>query len=247
MRQIVNIKLENDINIYVIANVSKYTEAKTLAIKHSPRLIKDDKLNITSKSKIISHENWEQSRISNSANGNKIYRAMFYLNNITQCVDINAVSIKSAYNNIKIKYGIEENLFMIIYDTSQLIKKKSALEQSKNIYTNVEEVSNLLKITANKVKITDELNTIKTGISILLNMIKDIYTGKYKIPDEQIIATIGCLIYFNEPYTTTQDIIKGANEIDDIGMMKLLISTLEKQLIIYNNYTKQCNKRNTIQ
>jgi hypothetical protein len=239
MRKIVAVRLENDTTINIIANVKKPEEARNLAAKHFARLIGDKNYEITNSSKIISSEDWEQSRVSTSQNGNKLYKVAFYLNNVTQCIDISAVSVKSAYNNVKIKFGIEENLFMIIYDTTQSIKKKSAMEQANIIYRNGAEIGNLLRITANKVKVTDELNLAKPAIVILLSMIKDNYTGKYKITESELISTIACLIYFNEPYTTTQDIINGKEDISDIDMMLFLLNILKEQIYNYKRFEEQ--------
>lgn len=241
MRKIVAVRLDNDTIINIVANVSKPEEARSLAAKHFARLIGDKNYEITNSSKIVSSENWEQSRISTSQNGNKLYKVLFYLNNVTQCIDISAVSVKSAYNNVKIKFGIEENLFMIIYDTTQTIKKKSAMEQSISIYRNNVEISNLLKTTANKVKVTDELNLAKPSIVILLSMIKDNYIGKYKMAENQLVSTIACLIYFNEPYSTAQDIIDGNENISDINMMLFLLNTLKEQLYNYKCFTERNN------
>lgn len=234
MRKIVAVRLSNDTIINIVANVNKPEEARNLAAKHFARLIGDKKYEITKSSKIVSSEDWEQSRVNTSQNGNKLYKVAFYFNNITQCLDVSAVSVKSAYNNVRIKFGIEENLFMIIYDATQSIKKKSAMEQSFKIYKNRLEVSNLLKTTANKVKVTEELNLVKPIIVVLLNMIKDSYTDKYKIAENQLVSTLACLIYFNEPYSTTQDIIKDNENISDVDIMLFLLNTLKEQLNNYN-------------
>lgn len=236
MRKIVAVRLENDTIINIVANVSKPEEARSLAAKHFPRLIGDKNYEITKSSKIVSSEDWEQSRVNTSQNGNKLYKVAFYLNNVTQCIDISAVSVKSAYNNVKIKFGIDENLFMIIYDTTQSIKKKSAMEQSLSIYRNNVEVSNLLKTTANKVKTTDELNLAKTAISLLLSMIKDTYIKKYNLSENQVVSTLACLIYFNEPYETAQDIVNGNENISDIDMMLFLLNTLREQIYNYKKF-----------
>lgn len=247
MRKIVAVRLENDTIINIVANVSKPEEARSLAAKHFARLIGDKNYEITKSSKIVSSEDWEQSRISTSQNGNKLYKVAFYLNNVTQCVDVSAVSVKSAYNNIKVRFGIEENLFMIIYDTTQTVKKKSAMEQSINLYKNNVAVSNLLKTTANKVKTTDELNMAKSAIVLLLGMIKDNYLGKYLIAENQLVSTLACLIYFNEPYTTTQDIVTGNESIGDIDMMLLLLNTLKEQLYNYKCFLdKEENKSKAV-
>lgn len=243
MRKIVAVRLENDTIINIVANVNKPEEARNLAAKHFARLIRDKNYEITNSSKIVSSEDWEQSRVSTSQNGNKLYKVAFYLNNVTQCIDINAISVKSAYNNVKIKFGIEENLFMIIYDTTQCIKKKSAMEQASSIYKNGVDVNNLLRVTANKVKTTDELNLAKPAIAILLSMIKDNYTGRYKIAENELISTIACLVYFNEPYTTTQDIINGKENISDIDMMLFLLNILKEQIYNYKKLGEQNNNK----
>lgn len=234
MRQIVTLRLENNNLINVIADVAKPQDARKIAVDNSARLLGNNSIiMITNQSKIVSSEKWEQSRVSNSQTGNKLYRVAFFLNNVTQCVDINAVSVKSAYNNIKIKFGIEENLFMIIYDMTQSIKKKSAMEQSLGNYRNGAYISKLLKDTANKTKTTEELELAVPTIALLLNMVKDNYTGKYRIAENDLISTIACLIYFNEPYATTQDIISNKEDISDISMMLTLISIMEKQIYSY--------------
>lgn len=132
---------------------------------------------------------------------------------------------------------------MIIYDTTQSIKKKSAMEQANSIYRNGADVSNLLKTTANKVKVTDELNLAKPAIAILLSMIKDNYTGRYKITESELVSTIACLIYFNEPYITIQDIINGKENISDIDMMLFLLNILKEQIHDYKRLSEQSKKK----
>lgn len=233
MRQIVVCKLSNNTNIDIVADVSRPEEARALAAEHSARLIGDKTYEITTKSKIVSHENWEQTRVSSIQGGNKLFKVLFYLNNVKQDINIEAVSVKSAYNNVKLRFGIEENLFMIIYDMTQSVKKKSAIETANLMYKDKEAVAKLLKQTANKVKTVEELLPTRTGIQLLLSMIKDSYIGKHILTPAIMVPTLGCLIYFNEPYNTTQDVIAGKEDIDDISMMKLLLDNLKNVLLLY--------------
>lgn len=240
MRKIVVIKLENNTNINVVADVKKPEEARNLAAKHFCRLIGDKNYEITKSSKIVSHEDWEQSRVSNIQDGNKLYKVAFYLNNVTQCVDVSAVSVKSAYNKVKIKFGIEENLFMIIYDTTQSVRKNSAIETSIKVLENSDSLYKVLKRTADKVKSIDELQKIKPGVGILLNMIRDGYTGKFNIDKNKLVSAVACLVYFNEPYTTTQDIFNNLEDTGDIGIMKMLLTAMKNDLYSYRN---TCSKK----
>ena len=114
------------------------------------------------------------------------------------------------------------------------------MEQSLDNYRNGAYISKLLKDTANKTKTTEELELAVPTIALLLNMVKDNYTGKYRIAENDLISTIACLIYFNEPYETTQDIISNKEDISDISMMLTLISIMEKQI---HNYKKEKESR----
>ena len=136
MRQIVAVRVDNGNLIHIIANVEKPEDARKIAANNSARLIGNKSLMITTKSPIVSSEKWEQERVTPEKYGNRLYKVAFYMDNITQCLDIGAVSIKSAYNNIKNKFGIQDDLFMIIYEMNQSYRRKGAVGIACNILNN---------------------------------------------------------------------------------------------------------------
>lgn len=231
MRQIVVVKLENDTKLNIIDDVEKPEDAKNNAIKNFKRLVGDKSLEVNSKCKIISHEKWEQERVSSNLSGNKRYRAMFYMNGSTQCVDIAAVSVKSTYNNIRIKYGLEDNIFMLIYDMTQLNKKKSATEYARTILNDNTKITEQFKEAANKISDSTKLVKCKQYIKVTYEMFiatnKKAYNGNIVNIMIPILATI---VYYNKPCDYNYDIVKNGESISDEQALMYMIGQIRPYL-----------------
>ena len=155
MRRIVTFKLKNGNSINVIADTTSDKEAKQLAIDNSNRLIREEAFMITKSTPVVHSETWEKGRKTQIQENSKIFNAAFYMNNITQFISIKANSVKNAYITIINKYGIQNNTFMIIYESNQCDKRKSALNESKKVIENEKEIQKICRCAINKSRKTE--------------------------------------------------------------------------------------------
>lgn len=246
MRQIVVVKVDNGTNINIIDDVKKPEEARTHAAENFKRLVGNSNFEITKKSKIVSHEEWKNERISSNLSGNKLFKAMFYLNGSAQCLDVPAISVKGVYNNIKIRYGIEDDLFMLIYDTTQICKKRSAVEEAKLLINNKQQTMELFKEVAKKAistNMSDEhIEELKTALKMIQSYQNNIYVC---LNVNIIISVLTCLIYYVRPCEVDMDLQNGMNNMSDEAVMIWLLNQLVIYVNAYNEWTKTKEKERT--
>ena len=238
MRRITTLKLNNDKNISVVADTSSPNESKKLAIKNSKRLFRDEALIVTKSSHIVSDEVWEKERNSHIQSNSKLYYTAFFLNNVTQMVTINANSIKSAYNNVKIKYGLQDNIFMMIYEATQSNKRKSAVTESKETLNNKDRLRGLFSIALNKIAKT-EYRKYRNDIRSVLSIIRDCVSNRYKYIDtEMIYCATAIIIYFNNPYDYILDISDLTSSMTDKQAIIYLIDNFKNEIHKYEKWEK---------
>ena len=121
MRVIVTAKLNNETLMNVVCIAKSTEDAIKTVIKYSKRLLPDSNLYVLDESQIVNTENWETERISSDQSGKREYLVSFFMDKQAQNLTINANSVKSAYNNIRIKYGIQKDVLMFIYELNQII------------------------------------------------------------------------------------------------------------------------------
>lgn len=238
MRRITTLKLNNDKNISVVADTSSPNESKKLAIKSCKRLFRDEALMVTKSSPIVSDEIWEKERNSHIQSNSKLYYTAFFLNNVTQLITINANSIKSAYNNVKIKYGLPDNIFMMIYEATQSNKRKSAVIESKETIKNKDKLRGLFSVTLNKID-KAEYKKYRNDIRSILSIIKDCVSNRYKCIDaEMIYYATAIIIYFNNPYEYILDINDLTSSMTDKQAIIYLIDNFKHEIYKYEKFEK---------
>lgn len=236
MRRITTLKLNNDKNISVVADTSSPNESKKLAIKNCKRLFRDEALMVTKSSPIVSDEIWEKERNSHIQSNSKLYYTAFFLNNVTQLITINANSIKSAYNNVKIKYGLPDNIFMMIYEATQSNKRKSAVIESKETLKNKDKLRGLFSVTLNKID-KAEYKKYRNNIRSILSIIKDYVSNRYKCIDaEMIYYATAIIIYFNNPYEYILDINDLTSSMTDKQAIIYLIDNFKHEMYKYEKF-----------
>lgn len=243
MRQIVVVKVDNGTNINIVDDVKRPEEARTHAAENFKRLVGNNNYEITKKSKIVSHEEWKNERVSSNLSGNKLFKAMFYLNGSAQCLDVPAVSVKGVYNNIKIRYGIEDDLFMLIYDTTQICKKKSAVEEAKLLVNNKQQTMELFKEVAKKAMSTnmsdDNIEELKTAFKMIQSYQNGIYIS---LNINIIISVLTCLVYYFKPCEFDMDLQSGMANMSDEAVMIWLLNQLVIYVNAYNEWIKSKGK-----
>lgn len=125
MRYIITLKLDDGRLINIIADEAK-DSIKPWYVKHCKELFNGrHELWISSKTEITKEGKWSQDKTVTRQQGTRRYSVAFYLNDVPQLIEINAAGIKSAYNNVKIKYGIDETITMVVFEETQKISEKS--------------------------------------------------------------------------------------------------------------------------
>lgn len=237
MRQIVAVRVDNGNLIHIIANVEKPEDARKIAADNSARLIGNKSLMITTKSPIVSSEKWEQERVTPEKYGNRLYKVAFYMDNITQCLDIGAVSIKSAYNNIKNKFGIQDDLFMIIYEMNQSHRRKGAVGIACNILNNKELTNKQLKIAASKIPKTEYLSKHTSEVKTTFALIRASQSKVYNnIDDKSVLCLMSAIVYFNNPYETEPNINPGLLNMDGESVLIWAIQQNFNEIVKYSSW-----------
>lgn len=237
MRFILNVQLKNGNVMNIVANVHNIDEAKNWAIEYSSRLIPDTNLHINNQCKLISSERWSQDKAMSYQHGNKQFIAAFVMNGVSQYVKIEACGVKSAYNNIKIKYGIQENLNMLIYEVNQVVKKRSAINSGAEIIKDTNKVNMVLSRAHDKIKTFPVLGKYAADITLLIGVIKDYCNGSYRdIPMGTVVALIGTLLYFISPIDFIPDIIPGLGALDEIAVLTWALKQVHVDLEDYSKW-----------
>lgn len=242
MRLIVTTKLQNSNHMVIVGDVQNKEQAKAMAIQLSPRFFADKSLHISKESPIINVEKWSQERGYSYQPGNKTYIVAFLLDNITQILQVEANGIKSAYNNIKVRYGINENLFMMIYELNQVHKRKSSMNVSKEVIRDNRRTTETLNKAADKARETPELGEYIEDLWLLFGMIRDYCNGSYRdIPTGTIIGALACVIYFLSPIDLIPDVVPVIGQLDDITVLIWALKQLRGDIQRYKYWTQNKN------
>jgi hypothetical protein len=260
MRKILTFQLENGKIMNIISSESA-KKAKEIAIKNSKRLFGDSSMYITKQSKLINSEDWEKEKKTNYI-GTKKYMTSFILDNVVQVITIDAASVKNAYNIVRTKYGIQDDLFMAVYEINQKVKTPSPVESvkiskepdSEQIQTqdNTNKVSakSLAKTTlSDDKKFNTVLNAVvnkieqnysdnkktQTNFKMLVAMLNDSYHGSFSsISYSNMISAIACLCYYISPNTIKQDVIQ-SEKVDESNILLAVSTVLSKELQLYES------------
>lgn len=231
MRTIATLRLNSGNLINIVSNLESKEKIREEAAKQSNRLFADKELRITKKTHILSIEDWEKDARVNYQNGNKEFTVAFMLDNIVQVLKVNSSGVKGAYNNIRLKYGIQDDILTIIYEENQRLRKKSAINASRKILSNRNLTYNTINLAANKVKRTQGLNEYKKDLNIVFSMITSVVSGEYANIDlNKIVVAMEYIIYFLKP---TEYFLESNNELNYISALKNIVDYMEEDI---NNY-----------
>lgn len=238
MRRIVTLKLDNGDSIHIVANTNSDSEAKQLAIDNCSRLLRDKRFEIRKNTPIVSSETWEKERRSTDWKNCKVFCTAFYMNNITQFLTVGAKSAKQAYIRIKDMYGIQENIFMLIYCANDY-KKKSAKITARKAIKNNTAVLQIINATANKVK-ENNFSSYRDSLSNIAELILNASNGKYNYIDNNSLTNmLAVLIYFNDTVVYELDINNESKSMNDKQAVEYLINNTKTELKRYESWLKK--------
>lgn len=243
MRVIVAAKLNTGTLIHIVCIVDSKDNAAKTVLKYNKKLLPDSNLYINDESQIISIEEWENERVSSDQSGKKDYLVSFFMNKQAQNLNIKANSVKSAYNNIRLKYGIQKDVLMFIYEMNQSRGRKSAyLLASKTVY-DINKTYKLLLKAAEKAKQFEEFNRVEDKINTLFALIMGYIKGDYKyIHGDKIISSVACVLYFLSPKELVLDVVPGVTDLTDYASMEFLIGQMNFDIDKYQNWVLLGNK-----
>ena len=221
----------------VIADVQYKESARSIAAQLSPRLFADKKYIVYNNSPIHKVEKWAQDKQMRFQPGGRKYAVAFMFNNGVQFLQVQAAGVKSAYNNVKIQYGINENLFMMIYEINQVVHQKSVMNFARQVMSDESKLKEVIKFALDKMVDFPELVPYSGEIKLLIGLLKDYKAGEYKdISPLAIVGIVAVLIYTVNPIGLRLDIIPGMDKLDEADLVLWLIKTLSADIKKYSNW-----------
>lgn len=229
MQLIVTVKLDNGELMGIVGEGINNSSIKSLAVQQSTRLWGDKELRVNRHSPIISTEalnNKEQEHEHEI----KKYMVSFLMDEITQALKIEAKSIRDAYNKIRTKYGIQDNIFMMIYEINQFAVKDSAIEVSKIALRNSNSLNEIFRKAVEKSKDSE----YGERVQCLLQMINNSIHGRYsRITRNNIIIALADIVYFTDPTIYTLECFNGKEQIYDKEAFTFILRQLTNDRMAY--------------
>lgn len=240
MRMIVAIQLNNGKVMHIIGDVKNKEDARATAAKLSKRLWGDSELYVYNTSHILSADKWSQDKQCSFQHGNKMYMISFLLDGSTQVLHTEAAGIKSAYNSIKVRYGIEENIFAMVYEVNQSTIRASAMSEASKLIKSEDKTNELIDKTVNKIKSSLEYEDIQKEI-YKIHLIKSLIIAtrhnKYdKCSLMMLTSMLASIIYFYTPYEYSYDVNGGNSNFTGVEALKWMITQSNSVLYEYNKW-----------
>ena len=255
MRLVLEVKLKNNTIMNVIANAKNKEDAKNWAVTNSIRLFADTKMHVTSDSVIISCDKWSQDKQASYQSGFKQYLVAFYLDNITQFLRIEAAGVKSAYNSVKSKFGIQENVNMMIFEINQQIKtdkkkntsennksevkkdRKSSVEYALRIVNDLNKLSYILTKANEKVKNIPILSLYNAETYLMFSLVTDYCCGRYaNVSADTVVGIVSCCIYLLNPEDFLPDMSNDVANLDAVTVFAWAVKQSQDDLLTYSKW-----------
>jgi hypothetical protein len=236
MRMIVTVRLQNDKLMNIIGNAKTKEELRAQAAKDSNRLLGDSTLYVQKNSPIINCEEWATEHNRTLQTGNKQYMISFMIDNVVQVLNIEAAGVKSAYNNIRLKYGIQDEQLTLVYEINQSVKKKSALALSNEVVRNVNKLNKVLELAIEKSAKTPDLKDYRHRLVILTSLIYSTVIGKYNdITPKKIINSLAFVLYFLYPTELYLDATDEFSKISSSNAVRFVVNEMGNEIDKYKD------------
>ena len=241
MRMIISVRLSNGTIMNVVGNFQNKDSALAMARQYSQDLFSNKELHITNKDEIVEIEKWAQDKQIKAQAGGRKYTVGYVINGNPGLEQINGSGVKSVYNSIKLRYGLNYEFFALIYEENQVIsakyKKKSAIAASKSKLRNKKEVDDIILKASNKMKTFPVLGEYAQDIALLLGIIRDYINGSYReIPVGTIVGALACVIYFVSPIDVVPDFLPVVGQLDDVGVIIWAVKLLHDDIQDYRKW-----------
>lgn len=235
MAVIMTIKLLNNTDIHVISNERNMDYVKSLAIRWSKAFFSNTNLHVKENCIIV------MKNISsiNTSTHRKRYITAFILNNNCQKLEVEAENVLDAYISVRNKFGISQDLFMLIYELKQIPDKMSALQYCKMLCNNKPELFHYLDKAYEKTNYFVNLSNYSIQLKSVVNLIKDSINGEYKgISHNKIIYLTASLLYFLNSKDLKQDILNGVPNIRIDTFLMIILNEVGKDIDNYNRWVE---------
>lgn len=244
MRMIISARTNSGSIMNIVGDFSNKESALNIAARFSKDLIDNTELRLTNKSEIVELEKWAKTKQMKTMPGGRIYSVWYVINNTPNYERLNSSGVKSVYNSIKLKYGINMDFFALIYDENQYVstrhKKKSAVAVSKNKVGNKKEVDDIILKASNKMKTFPVLGEYAQDIALLFGIIRDYINGSYRqVPVGTIVGALACVIYFVSPIDVIPDFLPVVGQLDDVGVIIWAVKSLHDDLQEYKKWLEE--------
>lgn len=236
MRMILTFELNDKTKMNIVCDRQDKASARSLSIMYSQQIFNQRKFVLRTDSKVVDFEKWSKSNNTKFIPGEKTFSIAVIYNNQIIINQVNACGIKSAYNNFKYMYGINEEVFAFIYDESQIVKKKSALLVSKKLMTDRVKTNQVLGQAVNNLREIEGIGKYAEDLQLLFSMIQDYVSGAYKqVPINLIIKSLIIILYFVSPINLSFEAIPVVGQCDDLILVGWLLGGAHDDI---QNYKK---------
>lgn len=251
MRMIIEVRLSNGETINVIGDAPGKEALKNMAVQNSKKMFADSKYHVLPENDIINFDKWNKDTQMTIQNGGKLYYVSIIYNDLVQSFQIQSAGVKSVYNTIKVKYGINETFFAMIYETNQRVTgvrntgnyKKSSIALSKDIVRDgcnrrdTSKIDNILNQASVKLETFPGLGEYAADIPLVIGMIRSYFKGNYReVPVGSIIGLIAAIIYFISPVDIIPDVIPVVGQLDDIAVLTWALKQVHDDIRRYEQW-----------
>lgn len=133
---------------------------------------------------------------------------------------------------------IEQDMMGVNMDIEKLKDRLMELSsKAEKIVKNPTEFKKLIKKITDREKLIEELTKRAKDLPLMINMLKDYFTGKYKtVPIKTIIAIVALVLYLLNPLDLIPDFIPVLGFSDDIAAIGLCLKMINDDFKQYKQW-----------
>ena len=217
-----------DATVTIISELNK-VEAKAYALSKIKNIFLNTYVDIGKTSRILSHKFFDDSIYIPYREGKINYIVGTEFNGVSQCINIASTSPLSAFNNIKIKFGIQKLSFAVIIEkNSNRLSKISLKYKTDNTIQNLQETYQILNHVAN-------MPGIEYSIIVMCKLVSSYLSGTYKniLADTVKIIFSSLILLYDNNNIYDIDIINNAGDMTPREYVKFIY---QKYIIDIQNF-----------